>query len=304
MASGKCAFLDLAACTDDILMDILGSEDDKKAVSATVRLLENQLASSSVGRLSGAKYTTNSLPHSIDSKRSNQVSASSNSRQIATGSPTVTGKSSYNSNSRSNFCSSTSKPSNISPIPVVTSAVLPDGNRSTRGQFIPRAKLVSTAMSVPWTNTPQITVQSPQIHSLQQSGLTQRRTAIKQEQTSSKQPPALLNNNQHIPGKPVLNHAMVMRNKSKTIANHLPQSTAIKSVSTVVTQHSNTTAVQYDNYATTIQAQWVNNQIKERVAKLESFFTRLTTLVTSISPEIGKYVQELLKALMVRIGDF
>jgi hypothetical protein len=157
-------------------------------------------------------------------------------------------------------------------------------------------------MSVQWTNTPQITVQSPQIHSMQQSGSTQRRTAIKQEQTSSKQPPALLNNNQHIPGKPVLNHAMVMRNKSKTIANHLPQSTAIKSVSTVVTQHSNTTAVQ--NYATTMQAQWVNNQIKERVAKLKPFFTKLITLATSISPEIGKYVQELLKALMVRIGDF
>ncbi|CAB4040091.1 ---NA---, partial [Paramuricea clavata] len=133
---------------------------------------------------------------------------------------------------------------------------------------------------------------------MQQSGSTQRRTAIKQEQTSSKQPPALLNNNQHIPGKPVLNHAMVMRNKfAKTIANHLPQSTAIKSVSTIVTQHSNTTAVQ--NYATAIQAQWVSNRTKERVAKLESFFTRLITLATSISPEIGKYVQELIKALVI-----
>ncbi|CAB4040566.1 Hypothetical predicted protein, partial [Paramuricea clavata] len=278
---------------ESFIDNMLGSEVDKKAVSAAVRLLENQLVSPSDGRLSGAKYTTNSLPHSIDSKRSNQVSASSNSRQIATGSPTVTGKSSYNSNSRSNFCSSTP---NISPIPVVTSTVLPDGNRSTRGQFISRAKLVSTAMSVPRTNTPQITVQSPQIHSMQQSGSTQRRTAIKQEQTSSKQPPALLNN-QHIPGKPVLNHAMVMRNKfAKTIANHLPQSTAIKSVSTILTQHSNTTAVQ--NYATAIQAQWVSNRTKERAAKLESFFTRLITLATSISPEIGKYVQELIKALV------
>ena len=322
--------------------DILGSEVDEKAVSAFVGSLESQLASPSGGSSSGAN-TTNTLPHS---QRSNQVPSSlaaSNSSQsnnssvatvininTATGSPTISGKSTYNCNSSS----STSTPINIAPRPVVTSAISlapktvtllspQNGNRGylpvqttnlglplmmgqVRGQLPHAPRLVSAAMSLPRTDTPQNTVHkiTPQIHSVQQTGSIQR-VAIKQEQKSQlKQPPALLNNNLRLhtatPGKPVQNHAMVIKGEPKVVANHVPHSTgAIKSEpgNAVVTQHSN--MVSAPNSATA-QAQ-VYNRVKEQVMKLQSFFTRLITLATAQSQEIGKVVQELIKAVMVRL---
>lgn len=321
--------------------DILGTEVDEKAVSAFVGSLESQLASPSAGRSSGTS-TANTLPHP---QRSNQVpssSAASNSSQsnnssvatvininTATGSPIITGKSSYN-NSNSN----TSTPINIAPRPIVTSTISlapktvtllspQSGNRSylpvqttglglplmmgqVRGQLTHAPRLVSTAMSLPRTNTPQNTVHklSPQIHSMQQTGSAQR-IAIKQEQKSQlKQPAALLNNNLRIhtpmPGKPDQNHAMVIKNEPKMITNHVPHIAAIKSepAGMVVTQHSNMAAAQ-----NRVAAQVQVHRVKEQVVKLQSFFSRLITLATAQSHEIGKAVQELIKAVMVRIGN-
>ncbi|CAB3986118.1 transcription initiation factor TFIID subunit 4-like [Paramuricea clavata] len=315
--------------------DILGTEVDEKAVSAFVGSLESQLASPSAGRSSGTN-TANTLPHS---QRSNQVpssSAASNSSQsnnssvatvininTATGSPIITGKSSYN-----NSNSSASTPINIAPRPVVTSAISlapktvtllspQSGNRSylpvqttglglplmmgqVRGQLPHAPRLVSTAMSLPRTNTPQNTVHklSPQIHSMQQTGSAQR-IAIKQEQKSQLKQPAALNNNLRMhtpmPGKPDQNHAMVIKNEPKMITNHVPHIAAIKSepAGTVVTQHSNTAAAQ-NRAAAQVQV----HRVKEQVVKLQSFFTRLITLATAQSHEIGKAVQELIKAVM------
>jgi hypothetical protein len=316
--------------------DILGSEVDEKAVSKVVGSLESQLASPSDGRSSSAN-TANNLPHY---QRSNQVassSAASNSSQsnnssvatvininTATGSPSIIGKSSYNINSSLN----TSTPINIAPRPVVTSAVSlapktvtllspQSGNRGylpvqttglglplmmgqVRGQLSHAPRLVS----IPRTNTPQNTVHklSPQIHSMQQTGPTQRITIKQEAKSQLKQPPTLLNNNlrMHAPshGKPVQNHAMVIKNEQKMVTNHVPHSAAIKSepVSMIVTPHSNTTVVQN---RTTTQAQV--NRVKEQVMKLQSFFTKLITLATAQSPEIGEAVQELIKAVMVRM---
>ena len=320
--------------------DILGSEVDEKAVSAFVGSLESQLASPSGGSSSGAN-TANTLSHS---QRSNQVpssSAASNSSQsnnssvatvininAATGSPTITGKSTYNSNSSS----STSTPINIAPRPVVTSAISlapktvtllspQNGNRGylpvqttslglplmmgqVRGQLPHAPRLVSAAM-LPRTSTPQNTVHKvtqPQIHNMQQTGSTQR-IAIKQEQKSQlKQPPALLNNNLRLhtstPGKPVQNHAMVITSEPKVVANHVPHGAVNKSeVGNIsVSQHGNTTSAQ-----NSVTAQAQVNRVKEQVMKLQSFFTRLITLATAQSQEIGKVVNELIKAVMVRL---
>ena len=325
--------------------DILGSEVDEKAVSAFVGSLESQLASPSVGSSSGTN-TTITLPHSQRSNQVPSSLAASNSSQsnnssvaavininTATVSSSITGKSSYNSNSNS----SSSTPVNIAPRPVVTSAVSlapktvtllspQNGNRGylpvqtaglgvpllmgrqVRGQLPPSPRLVSTAMSLPRTNAPQNTVHklSPQIHSMQQSGSTQK-IAIKQESTPQlKQPPVLLNNNLRLhtpmPVKTVQNHAMVTKtSEPKIILNHVPQHSAVKSESgsKVISQNSNTTTAQ--NRAATQAAQV--NRVKEQVMKLQSFFTRLITLATDQSHEIGKAVQELIKAVMVSTRD-
>ena len=322
--------------------DILGSEVDEKAVSAFVGSLESQLASPSDSRPSGTN-AANNLPHS---QRSNQVpssSAASNSSQsnnssvatvininTPTGPSSGTGKSSYNNNSSS----STSTPINIAPRPVVTSAVSlapktvtllspQSGNRGylpvqtaslglplmmgqVRGQLPHAPRLVSTAMSIPRSNTPQNTVHklSPQIHSMQQTGVTQRIAVNQEAKNQLKQSPALLNNNLRMhtptPGKPVQNHAMVIKGEPKIVTNHVPQSVAIKSepaTTVVVTQHSNTTAVQNRS---TAQAQV--NRVKEQVMKLQSFFSKLIILATAQSPKIGEAVQELIKAVMVRMS--
>jgi uncharacterized protein with FMN-binding domain len=52
-----------------------------------------------------------------------------------------------------------------------------------------------------------------------------------------------------------------------------------------------------------VAAQVQVHRVKEQVVKLQSFFSRLITLATAQSHEIGKAVQELIKAVMVRIGN-
>jgi hypothetical protein len=275
---------------------------------------------------------SNQVPSSSAASNSSQSNNSSVATVInintATGSTSVAGKSSYNNNSHS----STSTPINIAPRPVVTSAVslapktvtLLSSQTANRGYLpmqttglgvplmmgqvrgpIPQApRLVSTAMSLPRTNVPQNTVHklSPQIHSMQQTGAVQRIAVNQEAKNLLKQSPALLNNNLRMhtpsPGKPVQNHAMVIKSEPKLVTNHVPHSVAIKSEpsNTVVTQHSSTTVVQ--NRATT-QAQV--NRVKEQVMKLQSFFSKLIILATQQSREIGEAVQELIKAVMVSI---
>ncbi|XP_028392771.1 transcription initiation factor TFIID subunit 4-like [Dendronephthya gigantea] len=318
--------------------DILGSEVDEKAVSAFVGSLESQLASPSGGTSSGASTTNNlprsQRPNHVPSSTAPSNSSQSNNSSVATvinintatGSPiTITGKSSYISSS------SSSTPINIAPRPVVTSTVSlapktvtllspQTGNRGylpvqsaslglplmmgqVRGQLPHAPRLVSTAMSLPRGNTAQNTVHklSPQLHNMQQTGSTHR-IAIKQEPKSQlNQPPTLLTNNVHLhspaTGKPVQNHAMVIKNETKIITNHVPvpHSGVVKSepAKSVVTQHNSTAANQ--NRAA---AQAQVNRVKEQVMKLKSFFTRLCTLATDQSPEIGKAVQELINAVM------
>ena len=73
--------------------------------------------------------------------------------------------------------------------------------------------------------------------------------------------------------KPVQNHTMVIKNER------------------------NTTAAQNDLRQARI------NRVIEHLEKLQSFLTKLTTLATAQSPEIGEAVEKLIKAVVVRIAN-
>lgn len=309
--------------------DILGTEVDEKAVSAFVGSLESQLASPS----SSGTNSSNSRPHL---QRSNQVvssssaciSSQSNKSSVASvisisagapGLPTITGKTLFNNNTSANL----STPINIAPRPNVSSTVSlapkpsltllspQSGNRGylpvqtpglgvplmmgpMRGPLAPR--LVSTAM-LQRTNTPQNTVHKLP-PTLQSQTSSVQRTPVKPEPNMQLQPTQMLNNiRMHAPSiaKPMQSHSMVVKSEPNVAANHVPHGVKSESSNNIVQQPHNNITIAQNRSATQAQV----NRVKEQVMKLQSFFTRLITLATDQSPEIGHSVQELIKAVMV-----
>lgn len=282
---------------------------------------------------SGQVPSASSSAASNTSQNNNSVAATITNNTAA--SLAITAKSSYHTNSTSGAVST---PINIAPRPVVTTAVslaprtvtllssrsgargylpvqggigLPLMMGPVGGQMPLAPGMVPGALSLPRTATPQNFVPKPssQVHNVQQTGSPQRiaiNQGIKHEQRLGQSP--ILNNNLHSQTPTTVqvtqNHTnLLVKSVSAqgSAVNHVP-STVFTKTGTVTTTgviSSGSTSGTAQSNMSKMSTEAQVNHVREQVAKLQGFFTKLTDLATAQSPAVGEKVRGLIKAVMV-----